>query len=331
MKKPLDIIITPSFIGILIPIFLGIFFWFVSYVSGSEIQLVAEQATPFTVWFNKLIPAHSSFSYVLGFIFTVLIGLFLVQFNETFSFVRTRTMLPLFFFVLLMGSNASAHEFSFGQVSCVFLLLALWQVFDIYQKRNPVKQTFNIGFFLAIGSFFTVELLLFVPLFWIGMIRLNSFTLRTFLASLVGFICPFALFLGIAYLQSDVHYYIDLFLNQFHFEFSFFNHNYIFILYIATITLGTLFAILNLVNHSFNDKIKVSRMLGFVSICFTFSILLFLLMSNKSVVVFTLAGIFSSILYAHYFSLHYNLFIRILFWIQISISMLFFLSSIFFS
>jgi hypothetical protein len=330
MKKPLETLITPGPIATILPIIIGVFFWVTGYVSSPEPDWNITQTAPFANWLNTLIPTHSIVSHVLGFIFTILIGLFLVQFNEVFSFIRTRTMLPYFFFIILMGSNINTHEFSFGQISCIFLLLALWQVFSIYQQRNPVKQTFNIGFFLALASFFTVEIIFFIPIFWFGMIRLNSFTLKTFLASLLGFICPYSLFLSIAYLQSDVMTYVNLISNQFHFEFSFFNHSFVFILYIGTITIESLFAILNLVNRSFSDKIKVSRMLGFVSICFVFSIVLFLFMSNKSAIIFTLTGIFSSILYAHYFSLHYNVFIRIMFWIQMSISALFFLSSIFF-
>lgn len=330
MKKQLGLIITPGPAGLAIPLIIGGLLWMTSFSILPQSDWGITQNTPFAEWLNTFIPQHSIISHLLGYIFTVFIGLFLVQFNETFSVIRTRTMLPLFFFMIMMGSNINAHEFSFGQISCIFLLLALWQVFAIYQQRTPVKQTFNIGFFLAIGSFFTVELLFFIPLFWIGMIRLNSFNTRTFLASLIGVLSPFILFLGVAYLQSDVFAYIDILAKQFKIEFSFFQHNLIFMLYLSSTTIGTFIAIINLVNRSFSDKIKVSRMLGFVSICFVFSTLLFLFMSNKSAIVFTLTSIFSAILYAHYFSLHYNLFIRILFWVQMGISCIFFLSSIFF-
>lgn len=331
MKKTLAILIEPGPIGILIPILIGSIFWLTGYFISPEAEWNLPKVTPFAQWFNTFIPLHSALSHALGFLFTILIGLILVQFNETFSFIRTRTLLPLFFFVLLMGGNINVHEFSFGQISCIFLLLALWQLFSIYQQKNPVKQTFNIGFFLSLGSFFTIELVLFLPIFWLGMIRLNSFRFRTFLSSIIGFICPFILFLGIAYLQSDAVNYVKLFVGQFNIELNFFNYNFIFFLYLGTLTICALFAIINLVNKSFSDNIKVSRILGFMSMSFIFCILLFLFFSDKSTIVFTFTAIFASILYAHYFSLHYNLFIRILFWIQIAISLLFFLYSVSFS
>lgn len=331
MKKPLAILIEPGPIGIIIPLLIGATFWLSGYFISPSSDWGTPKMTPFTQWFSDLIPLHSLLSHGLGFLFTILIGLILVQLNETFSFIRTRTVLPFFFFILLMGSNVNVHEFSFGQISCLFLLIALWQLFSIYQEKSPVKQTFNIGFFLALGSFFTIELVFFLPIFWVGMMRLNSFRFRTFLSSIIGFLSPFLLFLGIAYLQSDVVNYINLFVAQFNFELNFFNYNFIFILYLGTLTGCALFAILNLVNKSFSDKIKVSRMLGFISMSFIFSLLLFIFFSDKSSVVFTFAAIFGSILYAHYFSLHYNLFIRVLFWIQLSISLLYYLYSIFFS
>jgi len=331
MKKPLAILIEPGPAGIIIPLLIGGVFWLTGYFISPEPDWSAPKITPFTEWVNTIIPVHSALSHSLGFLFTILIGLILVQFNETFSFIRTRTLLPLFFFILLMGSNINVHEFSFGQISCFFLLLALWQLFSIYQEKSPVKQTFNIGFFLSLGSFFTIELVFFLPIFWLGMMRLNSFRFRTFLSSIIGFLSPFLLFLGVAYLQSDVVNYIKLFVEQFNFELNFFNYNFIFILYLGTLIVCALFAILNLVNKSFSDKIKVSRILGFISMSFIFCLLLFLFFSDKSSIVFTFAAIFGSILYAHYFSLHYNLFIRVLFWIQLSISLLYYLYSIFFS
>ncbi len=331
MKKPLNIIIIPGIISGLIPVVLGVILWTVSYITIPTADWAVTQSSPFAAWLNQQLPSHSFMSHFLGFIFSLLIGAVLVQYNERFSFIRTRTMLPLFFFIVLMGSNINAHEFSFGQVGCLFLLFALWQLFSIYQQRSPVRQTFNIGFFLAVGAFFTVEMLFFLPLFWLGMIRLNSFTLRSFLSSLLGFLSPFLIFTGIAYLQSDVSSYFDLLINQFHYEFNLFDHEFIFLLYIGTIAVGAFLSIVNLLNNAFNEKIRVSRMLGFISMCFVFSLLLYLMMSNKSAIVFTLSSIFASFLYAHYYSLHYNLFIRILFWVQMSISLIFYLSSLFFN
>lgn len=330
-KQSLGILIQPGPAGIIIPLLIGAAFWLIGFFISPEPEWSAPKVTPLAEWFNTFIPVHSILSHSLGFIFTILIGLLLVQFNETFSFIRTRTLLPFFFFILLMGSNINMHEFSFGQISCFFLLLALWQLFSIYQQNNPVKQTFNIGFFLALGVFFSLELIFFLPVFWLGMIRLNSFRFRTFLSSIIGFLCPFILFLGVAYLQSDVMSYINLFINQFDFELNFFNYNFIFILYVGTLTLCALFAIINLVNKSFSDNIKVSRMLGVISLNFIFCILLFLFFSYKSTLIFTFTALFGSILYAHYFSLHYNLFLRVLFWILIAINLLFFMYSVFFS
>lgn len=331
MKKDIDILIRPGAVSISIPLMFSALLWIVSYLLMPQADWGIAQNTPFSAWLNGMIPSNTFVSHITGYLFSVFIGLFLVQFNESFSVIRTRTMLPMFFFIILMSANINAHEFSFGQLSCVFLLLALWQVCAIYQKGTPVKQTFNIGFFLAAGSFFTVELLLFIPIFWVGMIRLNSFTMRTFLASIVGFLSPFILFLGIAYLQSDVSIYINLLIDQFRIEFSFMEYNFIFILFLSSTIIISIIAIGNSINNSFSDKIKVSRMLGFISICYLLSTLLFLFMSNKSAIMYTLSSIFAALLYAHYFSLHYNVFIRILFWVQIIMSGIFFLSSIFFS
>lgn len=330
MKSPFNILIEPRLGGIVISLLLGFSLWAMGFLTCPESSFWTTQNTSLSDSLNQIIPAHSVLSHLAGFIFAVLIGLMLVQFNETFSFIRIRSLLPFFFFIILMGSNINMHEFNFAQLSAVFLLLALWQLFSIYQEKQPLLKTFNIGLFLAIGSFFTIELLFFIPIFIIGIQRLNGLTFRTFLASTIGFISPFILFLGIKFLLTGKFIFEEVLSNKLEFGINI-HYNFISVLYLCTLTGCSIIAIINLVNHSFSDKIKVSRMLGFVSMSYIVSVVLFIFMTNKSSVMFTLGTVFSTILYAHYYSLHSRLFVRILFGIQMSICGLFFLSTIFFS
>ncbi|MDR1678213.1 MAG: DUF6427 family protein [Prevotellaceae bacterium] len=330
-RNSLENLIRPGAGSIIIALMVGIAAWILGYTFFPVNDWDAGKIALFARWLNSFIPAHSAFSHILGLIFTLFIGFFLVEFNERFSFIRRRSVLPLFIFVLLMACNVNAHEFSFGQLSCIFMLAALWQLFSIYQERNPVKQSFNIGFFLSIGSFFAIAMSFFLPVFWLGMARMNSFSLRGFLASIMGFVSPLAIFFGIVYLQSDTAYYISAFVEQLQKEVNLFGHGLFFLVFLGSIAFCSLVAIVNMLNNAFSDRIKVSRILGFLASCFIFSMLIMLFFFDENVSVFSIVAIFSSFLLSHYFSLRESLFTQILFWLLVAVSVVVFFYSMFYS
>jgi len=330
MKNPLQVLIEPRLPGIVIPVLIGCFLWtFPLFLPHKNAALWTMQSTPCTTWLNQFITPFRFFSTIIGFLFTLLISFLLVQLNTSFSFIRVRSLLLFFFFIVLIGSNISLHSFDFSQFGSIFLLLALWQLFSIYQQKQPVLETFNIGLFLALGSLFSIELLLFIPIFLIGTQRLNALTARTFLSTIIGIACPYILILGITYLVSNnIRPYIELYLSQFNFSINL-HFDYISIIYLLTLFLTGALSIFNLVNDPFSNKIKVSRMLGFISFGFIYCILLFVFKSNNISVIFTLGTIFSAILYAHYYSLHSSIFVRILFGLQLTVCLIYYFSNLF--
>ena len=328
-RNRLNILIEPRSPGIIIPLILGAFLWTFPYIFSNNYELWPSQNTLFVTFINNLLDFNPFLSGVIGFLFTVLMGFLLVQLNKTYSFIRIRSLLLFFFYILLIGTNISLHTFNFSQISSLFLLISLWQLFSIYDKKQSVIKTFNIGFFLAIGSFFSLELLLFVPVFFIGIQRLKGLTSRTFLATCIGLLTPFVLFLSIAYLtDNNISAYITSFFNQFQFGVEL-HYDYISIAYLLTLLLTALVSLLNILNNPFSDKIKVGRMLGFISLGFLFFVLLFFVKSNSLQIIFTLGTLFSTILYTHYFSLRPSIFTRIIFFLQIIICFIYYITSVF--
>lgn len=330
MRNPLHILIEPRLPGIIIPLLIGSFLWIFPFFVPHNNELWSSQYTPLVLWLNNLLIPFPFLAKILGLLFAVFISFLLVQFNKVFSFIRIRSLLLFFFFMLLIGTNISAHSFNFSQLSLLFLLLTLWQLFSIYEQRQPVFKTFNIGFFIALGSFFSIEILLFTPILLIGINRLKGFTLRTFLATCLGLIAPFALMLGILYLAKDsiISLYIKLFFSQFSVGINL-PSDYISIVYLLILCLIGIISILNILNDPFSHKIKVSRMLGVVSFGFIFFVLLFIFKSNNSSIIFALGTIFSTILYAHYFSLNSGILIKILFVILTIVCFIYYFSNLF--
>ena len=115
--------------------------------------------------------------------------------------------------VELNNANSLIRIFS-RMVSCSFLLLTLMAAFlfpslrgglvglsfvafylfflQAYQDRQAVGSIYAAFLSLGIGSLFFVQILYFVPLFWLLMaIRLLAFSGRTFFASLLGLLTPY--------------------------------------------------------------------------------------------------------------------------------------------
>lgn len=329
MRNPLNILIEPRLPGIIIPLIIGSFLWIFPFFVPHNFEPWNTQDTALSLWLNNLLIPFPFLTNILGFVFSISISFLLVQLNRVFSFIRIRSLLLFFFYMLLIGTNINTQSFNFSQISLLFLLITLWQLFSIYEQRQPVFKTFNIGFFIALGSFFCIELLLFIPILLFGINRLKGLTLRTFLATCIGLATPFGLILGLIYLVTDnISFYIQSFVNQFDFGINL-PTDYTSIVYFLVLFLIGAISILNLLNDPFSHKIKISRMLGVVSFGFIFFVLLFIFKSNNASIIFSFGAVFSTILYAHYFSLNSNLFIKILFVLQTIVCLAYYFLNLF--
>lgn len=328
MKKNLSVLIEPRLPGIVITFIGAALLWIIAAFFATNEGVWTIHNSPLSAWLNNHFTSNPLLLRLLGFLCALIMGALLVQINKYYAFIKTRSLLPFFFFMLLVGSNVSTQYFNFSLVSCLFLLITLWQLFSLYEKKQAVFTTFNIGFCSALGSFFAIELVLFAPLLIFGIYRFKGLTLRTFLAFLMGLLTPFVLIIGIIYLLNEnVLSYISLFLSEFSFCLTQ-NLDSKTIFYLITLGITGIVAVLNIINNPFNDKIKVSRMLGFIIIGFVFFGLLFLFRSNNLSLIFMMEGIFMTTLFAHYFSLNKGIFTFSLFWVQTIISLLYFLSTI---
>jgi len=121
------------------------------------------------------------------------IALLLVHLAQKYAIIRQRTLLPAFFYLLLVGTNSSFFYDLRGSVSAFLVLLCLLLLFDTYQNSLSQPKALNIALVLTLGSFYWTPLLLFFPLFWYGMYRVKSLNFKTFFASVLGFavVCLF--------------------------------------------------------------------------------------------------------------------------------------------
>jgi hypothetical protein len=129
------------------------------------------------------------------------IALSLLLWNNTFSIIHRRTLLPALFYLLFAGCSPI---FNFDWKSSLAVLLVIVNylfLFQSYHKPDSQLNALNISLVLVLGSFLRPQMLLFFPLFWCGFFRFRSFNLRVFLASLTG-IFALVLCIWIIYLND---------------------------------------------------------------------------------------------------------------------------------
>jgi hypothetical protein len=325
MKSPLKKIIAPNPLSILSALLLSLLLF------GSYLLQKTEPNTTFnTFFFNQLIVGlkFSHFSaFVYSFILVLLIAFLLFECNETFSMIRVRTMFPSLLFLFLLTATEFSINLNSGLIGCFFLVVSMWSFLSTYQENQPVKKIFNTFFIISIGSCFFFDLVLFIPVFWIAFSLFRIASLRTFLASIVGFCVPYIIILPILYLQGSFYPFVESIRQQ---------TQIVLLLSLADIDTsqilyGVFLLILFLISFfSFQlqinfDKIKTREiMFFFYLITLTTFVLAFLRLSSFANI-YPLLAMMLSFLLGHYFSLNNSRFATFIFFFFICANILFLL------
>ncbi len=114
------------------------------------------------------------------------VSLVLLQINHVFTVIRSRTFLPVLFYLLFTGTNPSLYSELTGSIVAFCVVLCLIFLFASYQEPQSQIQSLNVSLVLTLGSFLWSPVLLFFPLFWYGFYRFRSFNARVFFAGLTG-------------------------------------------------------------------------------------------------------------------------------------------------
>ena len=192
-----------------------------------------------------------------------------------------------------------------AQVCCISSLLLLY---DCYQDNTTIGRSYYIFLLLGIGSLLDIQVLFYVPVFWLMMkIIVYSLCWRTFLASLLGLITPYWLLAGWT-MYHDRDSFISR-LTQFHlpdhisFSYGFESLQPLQLaLIIFTVFLFVISSI-HFMQKSYLDKIRVRQLYySFMLLAFYSFLLIFLLPENEWLSVRMLI-VATSPLFGHFFAL----------------------------
>jgi hypothetical protein len=187
---------------ILILIFvIGILFWINVFISPFAIP-DSSDIFPLYNLTCFILKGQNHLNEVLAFLLVFTEGLLInliINRNKLFS---SSTYLPAMLFILLMSAVKHLQILTPSLIAILFVILAIKQMFDIYDKEKAYSQIFKIGFFISVASLFYLPSLFLVVLVFISFIIFKIFKWREWFIFLIGLITPY-LYIAVYWFWND--------------------------------------------------------------------------------------------------------------------------------
>ena len=230
----------------------------------------------------------------------------IVELNNSNVLIRVRSRMTSSVFLLY----TSIYPAFFTSIRYTFVVLCLTifllLLFHSYQDKTSVRLLYYSHILLGIASLFYVQILLFIPLFWLlALTNIQSLTFRTWMASLLGILTPYWLLLPLLLYRRDISIAEQHFQPLFHygnaFDFSLFTAGQLFTAIIVW-TLGTVGAI-HFLRFNYEDRIRTRQLFGFFAWTTIFATFLLFLQPDSFDPLMRIIILCLSTFTAHYFSL----------------------------
>ena len=187
----------------------------------------------------------------------------MILFHNIYALIRVYSRAITSAFIVLSGVACFLFPSLEGGIVNVGIVASLLTLFATYQNRDASGWTYYTFLILGLASLAKVHLLVFIPIYWILMIFLSSFSLRCFIASLLGLLTPYWIGITAVVLlyQDDISLFTGHFLPLA--DITFFTaygsiplSHY---LTYAFLVILTITGIVHFLRTSYNDKIRTRQ------------------------------------------------------------------------
>lgn len=244
-------------------------------------------------------------SFILATTFALGISFYCAYINVKHTLIRVRSYLVYTIVFFVLSTHAAFLVMNMQYVSTLFFLLCIDILFGTYQQKKIANKAFSIGFVLAASSLFSFYFLFYIILFWVGFVFMRNFSIKAFIASLLGIVSIYWLILFYYLWQKDLDSYLSLFASiatafEFGYFFKMLSKNECIVLGINVLFL--LIAVSYYQLYSFLDKIRVRVMIYYLDVLAICSILSCSFVNLDPVVDLYIYAISYSLILAHFYS-----------------------------
>ena len=121
----------------------------------------------------------------------------ILLFNNFYSLIRIYSRAITSAFIILSGVACFIFPSIEGGIVTVGIAASLLTLFATYQDKEAVGWIYYTFLILGLVSLAKVHILGLIPIYWVLMLFLSSFGLRSFMASLLGLLTPYWFWLAI--------------------------------------------------------------------------------------------------------------------------------------
>ncbi len=252
--------------ALILSFFFMLFLWGRAFFYGGP-EPLSLQGAAMPLWSSLIVPVcgQSAFlSAAFAFLIAFTIGFFLNRLVSRYGLLQRQSMLPLVVYALLVSGFLSVQRFNPVWVFTLFFLPGLERVLGAppsgsFVTSGAQTRCFDAAFLTALGSLFYAKGLFLFPIVWVAMGLLRLFTLRSFIASVLGLILPYALSAGYFFFQGRTTEFASLAIENLLSNTGQFSHHPASQIYVALVLLFALIGVVNLVRYMPIQKIVTRK------------------------------------------------------------------------
>lgn len=286
--------------------------WFSSYW-GARLALFPNQTTEIVNHLQKIIVPNTLLSEIISFFLTLLNAFLLAQINNKFTIIRTRTFLPILVFMTLMGTWNETHLVNGSHISLTLFILSLFSFFSMSRNRNSSEQAFMGSFLISISSILINPLIFLIPVCWIGFGMFQSLSLKTFLASLMGSLTPWILYLALNFIINPHFNVLQALILNPNFILDIATYSLPDLVYFALMSIIIIMGIVGLYSTAHSDAIDTRNKLNFLVFLLISLCVICFIFINQFVSFLPIIALVYALLFSHPLTLKQNNFHSILF------------------
>ncbi len=256
-------------------------------------------------------------------------ALMILQLNNRFTIIRTRTFMPVIIYLMLVSVWKETHVLVSLHFTISLIIGSFFVFFDMFRNKEASEQAFLGSFFIGVGSLFIEPIILIIPVCWFGFMALQSFSFRTWLASIIGTLSPWILYIAVRYfLQPDMNWRNGLF-DEMQFGFSIDFGDTIHLIYLISLLIVFTIGLVGLMFNLQGDSLHTRAKINFQLLLFIFSFVFSLIFKNMYLEFMLIVALTGSILIAHPLTLKPRGFYAILFYIFIFINFSYLITNVY--
>ena len=143
-------------------------------------------------------------SAVSNLVVSLSVALLTVYINRTFNVLRSLTSLVATMFLAMQVALPSLlGQFYGGSLLVLNVMLCVGALFSVFSDNRGQRRVFLIFCMLGAEALTQIACLFYVPVFLLGCAQMRIFSLRTFLAALLGLITPAWIVLGFGIVEPQ--------------------------------------------------------------------------------------------------------------------------------